>query len=185
MAQGKMVNLGRALEVWSKVIVRALRKELTEDSTVASRKLLASIRPDVKIFGNRFEAQFLMEDYWENVDKGQKPGTKPSVDKILRWMQLKKIVPAQPLGRIRKLKASGVRASLANRFGKKVFKDRRLALAEKIANAIYRKGTIKRFGYKGSGFVTDYTKTLEQRMTQSIREATGKDITIQLKQVLK
>lgn len=171
-----MVNLGRALEVWSKVIVRALRKELTEDSTVASRKLLASIRPDVKIFGNRFEAQFLMEDYWENVDKGQKPGTKPSVDKILRWMQLKKIVPKPT-----KLSLTGGRSGRA----KKVFKDRRRALAERIANAIYRKGTIKRFGYKGSGFVTEYTATLQEKMRASIREATGKDITIQIKNVLK
>jgi hypothetical protein len=131
---------------------------------------MASIRPEAKVFGNRFEMQFLMEDYWENVDKGQKPGTKPSIDKILKWMGNKRIGPKTLTGK-RSLRAKN--------------KDRRLAMAERIAEAIKRKGTIKRFGYKGSGFVTDYTKTLEQRMTQSIREATGKDITIQLKQVLK
>ena len=164
------MNLGNALAKWSQTIIEALRKELKQDDTHASGKLMASIRPEAKVFGNRFEMQFLMEDYWENVDKGQKPGTKPSIDKILKWMGNKRIGPKTLTGK-RSLRAKN--------------KDRRLAMAERIAEAIKRKGTIKRFGYKGSGFVTDYTKTLEQRMTQSIREATGKDITIQLKQVLK
>lgn len=170
MAEGKMVNLGNALEIWSKVIVRALRNELTEDKTVASRKLLSSIRPNIKIFGNRFEAEFIMEDYWKSVDEGTKPGTKPDVQKILKWMGNKRIGPKTLSGK-RKVRGK--------------MKDRKLAMAERIANAIYKRGTIKRFGYKGTGFVTDYTKTLEKRMVESIRRATGKDITIQIKNVLK
>lgn len=165
-----MVNLGRALKIWSDVIVRALKRELVEDKTVASRKLIQSIRPNIKVFGNRFEAEFIMEDYWKEVDQGQKPGTHPKINDILKWMGNKGIGPKTLTGK----KSARAKA-----------KDRRLALAERIANAIYKRGTIKRFGYKGTRFVTDYTKTLEQRMVESIKTATGKDITIQIKNVLK
>lgn len=165
-----MVNLGNVLAKWSQTIIDALRKELKEDDTVASGKLRASIHPVIKVFGNRFEMQFVMEDYWKSVDEGTKPGTKPDIGKILKWMSNKRIGPKTLTGK----KSARAKA-----------KDRRLALAERIANAIYKRGTIKRFGYKGSGFVTDYTKTLEQRMVESIKKATGKDITIQIKNVLK
>lgn len=165
-----MVNLGNALKAWSDVIIAALRKELTDDKTVASRKLLGSIHPVTKVFGNRFEMQFVMEDYWKSVDEGQKPGTKPDIGKILKWMSNKRIGPKTLSGK-RKIRGK--------------MKDRKLAMAERIANAIYKRGTIKRFGYKGTGFVTDYTKTLEKRMTESIRKETGKDITIQIKNIIK
>lgn len=187
MAEGQMINLGHMMKRWSQVIVASLRKEITQDDTKASGRLLASIRPQVKIFGNKFVMEIVMEDYWKSVDQGTKPGTKPDVNKILKWMRHKGIQPS-PVTRtnsgnvISTLKASG---KLKRKLSKKIFKDRRLALAERIANAIQRKGTIKRFGYKGSGFVTEYIQTLEQKMTQSIKEATGKDITIQIKQALK
>lgn len=176
MAEGKMVNLGNALAKWSQTIIDALRKDLKEDDTVASGRLRASIHPVIKVFGNRFEMQFMMEDYWKSVDEGTKPGTKPNIAKILKWMGNKRIQPRQT-----KLGLTGGRSKRA----RKVYKDRKLALAERIANAIYKRGTIKRFNYKGTGFVSDYTKTLEKRMTESIRQATGKDITIQIKNVLK
>lgn len=171
-----MINLGHMMKRWSQVIVASLRKEITQDDTKASGRLLASIRPQVKIFGNKFTLEIVMEDYWKAVDQGTKPGTKPDVNKILKWMRHKGIQPKPTKGGLTRPR------SARNR---KVFKDRRLALAERIANAIQRKGTIKRFGYKGSGFVTEYIQTLEQKMQQSIKEATGKDITIQIKQALK
>lgn len=171
-----MVNLGSVMEKWAGVIVEALRKEVKRDDTYASGRLQASIHPQIKIFGNKFEMQILMEDYWKQVDEGQKPGKKPEVSKILKWMRHKGIQPKPTKSNLTKPRSAKSR---------KLFKDRRLAMAERIAEAIKRRGTIKRFGYKGSGFVTDYTKTLAERMMASIREATGKDITIQIKNVIK
>jgi hypothetical protein len=176
MAVGKTYNLGNAMAKWGQTIVDHLRKEVKRDDTNASGRLIASIRPQIKIFGSKFTMEIHMEDYWKSVDSGTRPGTKPDVNKILRWMQNKKIFPKPTKGGLTKPR------SAKNR---KVFKDRRLALAERIANAIYRKGTIKRFGYKGSGFVSEYTSTLAERMRESIREATGKDIKIQVINALK
>ncbi len=171
MAEGKLYNLGNVMASWSQTIVDALRKEVTRDDTRASGKLLASISPKISILGDKFVLEINMEDYWKSVDEGTKPGVKPDVNKILKWMRHKGIVPAPT--------KTSLTAGRTKR-GKKIFKDRRLALAERIAFAIQRKGTIKRFGYKGSGFVTEYLSTLEGRMMESIREATGKDIEIQI-----
>lgn len=171
-----MINLGHMMLRWGQLITASLRKEISRDDTKASGRLLASIAPNVKIFGSSYTLEIKMEDYWKSVDQGTKPGTKPNVDKILRWMQNKKIMP--------KPTKTGLTRP-RSKFGKKVFKDRRRAMAERIANAIYRKGTIKRFGYKGSGFVTEYTNTLADRMRKSIYEATGKDIKVQLINALK
>lgn len=185
MAQGQLVNLGNVMQGWATNIVDSLRKELLEDDTVASRKLLQSIHPKVLIFGDRFEMQILMEDYWESVDKGQKPGTKPDVQKILRWMDNKKIKTPEPLKRFKAVKSFSISGRLKRKLKTKAVKNRRLAVAERIANAIQRKGTIKRFDYGGSGFVTDFTKTLADRMRASIAQATGKDIEIQIKNIVK
>lgn len=176
MAEGKNINLGHMMHRWGQLIVASLRKEVSRDDTLASGRLLASIHPVINVFGDRFEMEIIMEDYWENIDKGQRPGTKPDVNKILRWMRHKGIVPKPG------------KSNLTGKYSKrarKTFKDRRLQLAERIASAIQRKGTIKRFGYKGSGFVSEFTDTLAARMRSSIMEAAGKDITIQIKKAIK
>lgn len=171
MAEGKLYNLTNIMESWGKTIVDELKEEVSKDKTMATRKLFQSIAPKIHITFNKFTLEINMEDYWRQVDEGQKSGTKPDVNKILKWMRHKKIQPKP--AKVNLTKPYSKRA-------RKVFKDRRLVLAEKIANAIQRKGTIKRFGYKGSGFVTEYLETLEQRMTKSIEEATGKDIEIKI-----
>lgn len=172
-----MVTLGTVMNRYAQLIVDAIKKNIKSDETLASGKLLASVQAPVKIFGTKFVIEINMEDYWKNVDEGQKPGTKPDVQKILKWMRHKGIQPKPS-----KTSFSKPRSSKA----KKVFKDRRLALAERISNAIYRKGTIKRFGYKGTDFLSDsINTTLINNMKADIRKATGKDIAIQLKSVLK
>ena len=55
----------------------------------------------------------------------------------------------------------------------------RWSYAEAIAGKIYKKGTIKRFGYKGSGFIADtLSPTAIDIIAQSISDAMGRQITI-------
>ena len=176
MAEGKLINLGHMMHRWGQLITATFRKEVEKDDTIATDRLHASIRPDIKIFGNSYTLEILMEDYWKSVDQGTKPGTKPDIQKILKWMRHKGIQPRP--GKTNLLKPRSTKA-------RKIFKDRRLVLAEKIANAIQRKGTIQRFGYKGTGFVTEQVSTLAERMRESILEATGRDIKIQILNVIK
>lgn|SRR3990167_2436173 len=175
--EGSLVTLGTIMKNVSETTTEALKKALKEDGVVASRSLIQSIRMPVKIFGDVFTMELWMEDYWKAVDKGTKPGTMPDVNKILKWMQHKGITPrATKTGLTRQ----------RSKTGRKIFKDRRLVLAQKIAGAIFRKGTIKRFGYKGTDF---YGETINQtwidRLRQDISKALKKDYTIQIIQAIK
>ena len=181
MATGQLITLGMVMEKYSNIIKNALRKNLKDEGLVASSKLISSIQTPVKIFGSKFVMEIKMEDYWRSVDEGQKPGTRPDIDKIVRWMQHKKITGAEPRKRIGQIKSFSVTGKLKRKLITKAKKDRRLVVAERIANAIYRKGTIKRFGYKGSEFFSGFMDwTLKERMMEDIREATGKYLKIQL-----
>ncbi len=96
-----------------------------------------------------------LEDYWRDVDEGTKPkgATKENIAKLLpdivRWIGKK---PSVQLSKIKK----------------------RETLAYLITRAILKKGTIKRFGYKGSkflsselpGFKENIIKVLEQQITK-------------------
>jgi len=186
MAKGNFPTIKAILANRISFAIQNMKQNLLEKdergfNSVASRVLLQSIDLNFQVFGSRIEANIVMEDYWKAVDEGTKPGTMPDVQKILRWMQHKRIVPAQARKRIPQIKAFSITGRLKRKLKVKAFKDRRLALAEKIANAIKRKGTIKRFGYKGSEFMTSYLDwTFEERLREDISKAIGQDITISI-----
>lgn len=182
-----MITLGSVLEKYGGEIIKNLKKNLQDEGLMASRKLFQSVRFNpIKVLGSKFELQIVMEDYWKSVDEGTKPGTMPDVNKILRWMQHKRIQVAQPRKRIGQIKSFSVTGRLKRKLKVKAFADRRLQVAQKIAKAIHRKGTIKRFGYKGSEFMTSYLDwTFEERLRQDITKAIGKDINIQFIQATK
>jgi len=96
-----------------------------------------------------------INDYWRDVDEGTKPkgATKENIAKLLpdivKWIGSK---PSVQLSKIKK----------------------RETLAYLITRAILKKGTIKRFGYKGSkflsselpGFKENILKVLEQQLVK-------------------
>jgi hypothetical protein len=97
-----------------------------------------------------------INDYWRDVDEGTKPkgATKENIAKmlpqIMKWIDNKPSV--QQLSKVKK----------------------RETLAYLITRAILKKGTIKRFGYKGSkflsselpGFKENILKVLEQQLVK-------------------
>ena len=50
--------------------------------------------------GNLFELYFNLPDYWYYAENGRRPGKFPPPDKILRWIQFKRIVPSSHSGKI-------------------------------------------------------------------------------------
>ena len=100
-----------------------------------------------------------MADYWEDVEFGTKPGRRVNVQSLVEWIQHKKI-PVPPK------KGMSINAA-------------RWSFAEAIAAKIYKKGTIKRFGYKGAGFIADtLSPSAIDIIAQSIGDAMGRQITI-------
>ena len=172
MAEGKLISLGAVMERWSNIIINTLKKRLENKDLVASSRLWQSIQAPVKIFGDKYVMEIKMEDYWKSVDQGTEPGHFPDVDKIVKWIAHKKIQP-KPTGN------KGVLKKTKRKLKSK--KDKTRALAQRIAFAIFKKGTIKRLGYKGSHFATDYfNDQFVTALGNDIREKTGKDIKVQM-----
>lgn len=123
----------------------------------ASGKLMASIAPMPTITENGvIKIRIAIEDYWKDVDEGTKPkgfskeNMATLLPKIQDWIKNKPSV--QRLSKMRK----------------------RDTLAYLITRSILKKGTIKRFGYKGSkflsselpGFKENLLKVIEQQFTK-------------------
>ena len=115
----------RALERLGSEAIERLRNNLSKDRTRASNKLHDTMY--YKIIGTSIE--IFMSSYAMTVDEGRKAGArvpKGFAKDIERWMSFKGISPQ-----------------------KKTVRESAIA----IADSIYKRGAIKRFGYKGSNFI--------------------------------
>lgn len=115
-----------------------LKHNLEEDGTEASGALKASIAPlPIEVAAGVVKIRVELDPHWKDVDQGQKPKgvtdatIKTLQPKIFNWIQEK-----------------GSLAQIADD------KSLKKSLSFAITKSILKKGTIKRFGYKGSGFVT-------------------------------
>ena len=147
--------------------VTALRESADSKGLDATGVLQASITFEPKIIGDFLRFQLKMADYYEWADKGRKPGKFPPLKPILDWMKAKGIVPRNERGK--RLKTT--RKSLEN-------------LAFAIRKKIAQKGTIKRFGYKGSNFYTDVIPSEDAfvaKVVKRISAAAKQDILVELK----
>jgi hypothetical protein len=124
---------------WGQGAIDSIRKVLRKEGLFASGSLYQEIEPwKIKKIQDGIQIYLEMLEHWEEVDKGRIKGKK-FTDQELRsleeWIRIKGI-PS-------KWKMSTPSAVFL------------------ISRAIYKKGTIKRYGYRGSNF-------LQQAMTDSI-----------------
>lgn len=145
---------------YAKLLERKLKAQLRIDRSVATQDTLDSVdgmgREDgIDVFAN--ESLFY-------VDEGRKPGSKPSAQAIYRWFKAKGIQPRDS-GRF----ASRGNASQAKGFEGAKVGDVRAAYS--IAKAIGRLGTIKRYGYGGSGIIDFVFDSIEPEMREAISVA--------------
>jgi len=149
--------LSKVLEVFGAKMVEQMRKNLIKDDSIATGKLLASIRFAINVSGNKsYKFQIMLEDYYQDVDKGQNPGNKTSMEAILKWIKNKPNVMIR----------SGVRNN----------DTKQRALADIISQKIRLNGT------KGTNF---FTKVINDKSLKSLKDeikiATGKDMRIVIK----
>lgn len=135
--------------------IENLKRNLEEDGTEASGALKASIAPlPVEVASGKIKIRVELDPHWKDVDQGQKPkgmseaNLKALQPKIFNWIQEK--------------------GSLAQIADDKTLK-RSLSFA--IAKSILKKGTIKRFGYKGSRFVTRELPEFKQSIITAMSNA--------------
>lgn len=143
-----------------------LRNKLTEKDLVATKNLRSSIDlSDTIKIANGVAVDIRMADYWENVDKGQKPGTIVSVKSLEEWINAK----------------ASVKKSVRPRPGQ-TMQEAVTSFAVAIAAKIKEKGTIKRFGYKGANFVQEVLSPQNiDAIAQHLSDAFGQRILISVK----
>ena len=128
-----MSNTKEALRVAGGLIVNRLAQNLDEDNSNASGDLDESITFRLFNQGSTVGVKILMNDYWEFVDKGRKPGKRPPIDKIKGWLTYPNV--KSKLGHSDKFSVTDI--AQVN------------SLAYSIAKKIGDKGT------KGNDFATD------------------------------
>lgn len=129
------------LNRYGEKLLIALDKALPR-TTDATGNLRESLRFTIKRLGQSYHFELLLADYYEAVDRGQKPGTKVPVSSLFKWIKDKRLVmhPTRGLS----VKTQGSRL-------KKVSED--AVLRKRLAFAIQRK--IFNKGTKGTFFFTD------------------------------
>lgn len=133
--------------------IKKLKNNLKKDNSNASGKLSASIQPlPISVDNGKVNYKVKMEKYWKDVDQGtkkkgySKKKLKQLQPKIYQWIQNKPTLQAQVEAKKRK------------------------SLSYAIATNILKKGTIKRFNYKGSKFYTREIQTFEKNLLKVIEE---------------
>jgi len=161
-------HLNEALHEAGKLIKTKLKVAASKDGFKASGKLDKSF--DYSVVAN--ELQVKAEKYAGALSEGI--STNGSGDKAeFEKMQLNIIQWA---------KAKGIRPQVRDKKGRfqKVTDRTWKSLGYVLSRSIRRKGISKRFGYKGSGFITQVKSSMEKKLTSMILEGYKKDLLEQI-----
>ncbi|NBV95906.1 MAG: hypothetical protein EBR90_03850 [Actinobacteria bacterium] len=156
--------LGDAMVFVAQVIIDKLKESARKKDLKATNNLIQSISADYpSITPQGIEIEISMADYWERVEDGQKPGTWPHMPSLIQWVGAKASVKRIALER--KGKNQTVQKAIES-------------FASVVAKKIHSKGTIKRFGYKGSGFIAAVlTQQNVDTIAQKLSDLTGLRLT--------
>tara|TARA_B110000503_G_scaffold132579_1_gene208661 strand:+ start:477 stop:977 length:501 start_codon:yes stop_codon:yes gene_type:complete len=148
-------NLQSELVKYGNLLVEKYKAQLKIDGTQATGDTEKSLNYIV----SSGKLEILANKSLELIDKGRGPGEAPPILDILRWAEAKNIKPRGSNG-------SFIQVSDSSLFW----------MAGNISNAIRDNGTIKRFGYKGSGIIDFVYQNNKEEMFNNIFAGYGRDI---------
>ena len=76
------------------------RNQLIDKNINASNTLSNTATTIVEVDGTTLSVSFNLEDYWKYVEYGRRPGKRPPIDAIERWIKVKPIIPDPINGRV-------------------------------------------------------------------------------------
>ena len=143
----------RIVQNWGNELIAQMQNRLRINKTNATSSLSQSIEPQITGTQSGYRLTVLMEDYWQYVEEGRKPGKMPPIKNIYEWIRYKR--PIQD-----KIQQSPDKIAATK------------SLAYVIARKIGQKGT------KAQPFVTPSlkqvtTQTLAQRIGRYIADTLG------------
>lgn len=189
MAGGSII--GDILEKFGQKMKAELQQAIEDKKVVASRVLKQSIFFETKILGQKyhFKLGFLppADEYAPAVDTGSKPHF-PPIQPLIEWIGRKPELIAIARQMISK-KRGRTLTGLKNKKVKKGLKQlteagARRSLAFAIAVNMRKKGTLKRFGYGGSGFWTETVTDGEiNTLKAALSKAMGREVILAIDQI--
>ncbi len=157
-----LTNTTSALRRTGGLITQRLADGINDYNSDASGELKQSIDFKIQSKSNKLELDIIMLDYWEYVDKGRRPGKRPPVSSIEKWLTY-----------------PNVRDKLRGGMGDQAFSDPQ-SLAYIIAKKIGDKGT------KGTDFATNVfeSRLVTQELPQIIAEAVYEDANLLIDELI-
>ena len=142
-------------------LTEALREQISEKNVVASKSLRSSVNPENAVtVADGVQVSIVMADYYQWVEDGRRKGKRPPIKSIEEWITEK-----------------GIQVRQSNKESTQSVLDRRRSMAFAIASKIAKRGTIKRFGYKGANFIKDVlTPQNIETIAQHLSEMAGRKI---------
>lgn len=170
LAEG--VGMEKILFNIAQILVKDLRESATKKGVVATKRLRSSIAPTpAHTSGNIVEVAIVMDKHWKRAEKGRPPGKSPMKKIGKSWIAFKEIRDW--------ITAKGIKLDVKK--GQTTIQAR-AELALLIARKIGAKGTIKRFQYKGSGFIKSVLTTANQKIiAEHLAEMQGEKIRLYFK----
>lgn len=153
--------MGEILQNVAQRLIEELRKDIEEKKLTGTRNLTQSIDSSRAVeVADGVSVTIDMNKYWPYVEDGRGKGNRPPIASIEEWIS-----------------AKGIQVRQSAKESTQSVLERRRSLAYAIASKIAKRGTIKRFGYKGGNFIKDVlTPDNIDIIAQHLSEMAGKKI---------
>lgn len=163
--------LGDAMVGVAQVIIDKLKESARQKGVKATGNLIQSIRANFpSVTPQGITVAIEMADYYQWVESGRGPTKTTSPSKPTLAQSLEQWISAKGIP-VRKSKGQSGQSVL----------ELRKSMAIAIARKIHSKGTIERFGYKGSNFIADVlTQQNIDTIAQKLSDITGLRISVYL-----
>lgn len=146
--------------------------KLGKDSN-ASGTLSESIRiSPVKFMGGDYSIEILMADYWKWVEDGRRPGKRPPISNIIKWIKDKQLRLDDKGTTARGYKREGTLISSSKK--KVLMGNRQVSILEATAYKIAAK--IGKFGTKATNFLSDAVDDYKDDLVKEMAKALKKDV---------
>lgn len=93
-------NLFRTLREYASLAVSDYKQRLLDDDKKASGQLINSVSSEIKVGSDAFTVVLNLAEYWQYVENGRKPGKFPPPKAILKWIQVKPVIPRPIHGKL-------------------------------------------------------------------------------------
>jgi hypothetical protein len=145
----ELTELHQILEDYAKDAEEIYKYQISLGGKNASRKLIDNVKSWVVVGENSYEVTLQLQDYWKYIEGGRKAGKFPPVGAIMRWIEVKPIIPRP------------------NDFGK-------IPTPKQLAFLIGRK--IEREGIEPFPALKTTKEELDKLYREKISDALGKDV---------